>query len=456
MSGQRDRWTSDIGFLTAAVGSAVGLGTIWRFPYSIGSSGGGAYVLAYLLVVSLVVLPILMAEMVIGRRAQRSPPDAMRAAAQESGASPAWHWVATTQFLGAFIVLAFYCVVGGWTLAYVLPMASGAFDGQGPAEVQALFDALNASASRMVFWHGLFLVLTAGVSIGGISAGVERISNILMPLFFLMLLGLAIYACAVGDFAATSRFLFQPDITKLTADVWLNVLGQAFFSIGAGSTVYMAYASYAGKSLNIVRASWVIALAVVFVSILAGLAIFPIVFQYGLSPNSGPGLAFVTLPLAFAKMPGGQFFGVVFLLLLFVAAITSSVSMLEVTVSRFVDRFQMSRRAAVLSATAIAWVLGVLAALSSNVLADVHPLAMVPAFAKKTFFDLFNEFAANVLLPVGGLCLTIFAGWIMRDAATAAELGTNEASAGFRVWRFLIRYVAPVAVVVVFWMSTFG
>jgi NSS family neurotransmitter:Na+ symporter len=271
-----------------------------------------------------------------------------------------------------------------------------------------------------------------------------------------MLLGLAAYACYVGDFARAAEFLFEPDIRKLTGETWLNVLGQAFFSIGAGSMVYMAYASYAGPTLNIVRASWVIALAVVLVSIAAGLAIFPIVFAYGLDPSSGPGLAFVTLPLAFAQMPGGQFFGVVFLLLLFVAAITSSVSMLEVAVSSLADRFQLRRRSAVLFATSIAWLLGLLAALSFNVLADVHPLGFIPALASKNFFDLFNEFAANVLLPVGGLLLTIFVGYVLNSSTSAAELGLSESSFGFRVWRFLLCYVAPLAVLTVFWMSTFG
>ena len=348
MAGSRDAWSSNYGFLIAAVGSAVGLGTIWRFPYSIGSSGGGAYVLAYLLLVSLVVLPILMAEMIVGRRAQCSPPQAMESLAIESGASPRWRAVATAQFLGAFVVLAFYCVVGGWTLANLPPTAAGVFEGMTPTEVQGVFDGLNASAPRLLVWHGLFLVLTAAVSIGGISAGVERISNVLMPMFFAMLTGLAIYACIVGDFTASAKFLFVPDFGKLTGEVWLNVLGQAFFSIGAGSMVYMAYASYAGPSLNILRSSGVIVLAVTLVSIAAGLAIFPIVFAYGLSPASGPGLAFVTLPLAFAQMPGGQFFGVLFLLLLFVAAITSSVSMLEVAVSSLADRYRLGRRTAVM------------------------------------------------------------------------------------------------------------
>jgi neurotransmitter:Na+ symporter, NSS family len=252
------------------------------------------------------------------------------------------------------------------------------------------------------------------------------------------------------------EYLFEPDIRKLTGGAWLDVLGQAFFSIGAGSMVYMAYASYAGPTLNIMRASWIIALAVVLVSIAAGLAIFPIVFAYGLDPSSGPGLAFVTLPLAFAQMPGGGFFGVVFLLLLFVAAVTSSVSMLEVAVSSLADRFELGRRSAVLLGAGIAWMLGVLAALSFNVLADVHPLGFIPALAAKNFFDLFNEFAANVLLPVGGLMLTVFVGYVLDTSTSATELGLAETSFRYRLWRFLLRFVAPLAVLIVFWMSTIG
>jgi neurotransmitter:Na+ symporter, NSS family len=452
----REGWSSNFGFLMAAVGSAVGLGTIWRFPYSLGVSGGGAYIFAYLLAVSCIVLPILIAEMAIGRRAQASPPNAMALLARESQASPQWRWVAIAQFLGAFVVLAFYCVIGGWTLAYLPQTASGAFAGRSPADVQAIFDALNGNVLRLTAWHALFLGLTAAISIGGVRAGIEKVSNVLMPLFFVMLIFLAVYASKIGDFSAAANFLFRPDFGKLTPTVWLNALGQAFFSIGAGSTVYMAYASYAGKSLRITQSAWVIVLAVTLVSLVAGLAVFPIVFAYGLSPASGPGLAFVTLPLAFAQMPGGSIFGLLFFLLLFVAAVTSSISMLEVTVSWIADRYRLARARAVLVATLISWLLGLCAVFSFNIWADLHPLGFLPYFSTKTFFDLFDYFAANILLPVGGLCITLFAGWIVHAETTSGELGVARGSFGFMLWRFLIRYIAPLAVVTVFIMSISG
>jgi neurotransmitter:Na+ symporter, NSS family len=445
----RDGWSSNFGFLMAAVGSAVGLGTIWRFPYSIGVSGGGLYLLIFLVTVSLVVLPILLAEMAIGRRAALSPPNAMALLAREAGSTERWRWVAIAQFLGAFVVLAFYCVVGGWTLAYLPLSATGAFDGNGPAEVQATFDALNASAPRLAAWHGLFLLLTAAVSFGGVKAGIEKATNLVMPLFFVVLIALAAYAMAIGDAAAAVHFLFAPDMTKLTAQTWLNALGQAFFSIGAGATVYMAYASYAGPTLRIGQAGWVIIASVTLVSILAGLAIFPIVFKYGLSPASGPGLAFVTLPLAFAAMPGGAFFGTVFFVLLFIAAITSSISMLEVTVSWLTEHYAWSRHKAVSVAAAIAWLLGLCAVFSFNVWRDIHPLGWIDYFAQKTFFDLFDFFAANVLLPIGGFCITLFAGWVLSREIMAREIGGSTASSAFRLWSFLIRFVAPLAVLTV-------
>ncbi|MEZ5515209.1 MAG: sodium-dependent transporter [Steroidobacteraceae bacterium] len=456
MPASRDSWSSNVGFLLAAVGSAVGLGTIWRFPYSLGVSGGGAYIFAYLIAVALIVLPILMAEMMIGRRAQRSPPAAIEALARESGATPAWRWVAIVQFLGAFIVLAFYCVVGGWTLAYLPLISQGAFANHSASEVQAVFDELNGSAPRLLTWHAVFLALTAGISFGGVRAGIEKMTKVLMPLFFVMLTGLAVYASQVGDFSAAATFLFAADFSKLTAEGWLNALGQAFFSIGAGATVYIAYASYAGESLHITRAAWIIVAAVTVVSVVAGLAIFPLVFSYGLSPASGPGLAFVTLPLVFAQMPGGTYFGALFFVLLFVAAVTSSISMLEVTVSWLEERYSISRHAAVLWAAVVAWLLGVLAVLSFNVLSDVHPLGFIEPFATKTFFDLFNEFAANILLPVGGLCIIVFAGWIVAPAVVAEQFRLAQGSVGFRLWRLLIRYLAPLALLTVFIYSLIG
>jgi NSS family neurotransmitter:Na+ symporter len=452
----RDAWSSNFGFLMAAVGSAVGLGTIWRFPYSVGVSGGGAYLLVYLLAVSIVVLPILLAEMAIGRRGALSPPRAMARLAVEAGATARWRWVAIAQFLGAFVVLAFYCVVGGWTVAYLPLAAGGAFTGRGVAELQALFDGLNGSAGRLTLSHGVFLGLTAAVSIGGVRAGIEKVSNVLMPMFFVVLIGLAAYATTTGDGASAARFLFSPDLSKLTPEMLLNAVGQAFFSIGAGSTVYMAYASYAGPSLRIGASGWVIIASVTLVSIVAGLAVFPLVFAHGLSPASGPGLAFVTLPLAFAAMPGGAIVGTVFFALLFVAAITSSISMLEVTVSWLTERQGASRRRAVLLATAIAWLLGLCAVFSFNIWSDVHPLGFIDALAGKTFFDLFDAFAANILLPVGGLCITVFAGWVLRRELMAAEIGGSTGGGAFRTWSFLIRFVAPLAVLAVFVWSLIG
>ena len=446
----RDSWSSNLGFLLAAMGSAIGLGTIWRFPYSLGVSGGGAYILVYLLAVCLVALPILAAEMVIGRRGQRSPPESMEKLAREAGGSPAWRYAAVAQFLGAFVVLAFYCVVGGWTLAYIPKLLLGEFVSSDPVAVQAVFDGLNASPVRLAFWHAAFLGLTVVISAGGVRAGVERASSVLMPLFFLLLAGMAIYASSVGELGDAARFLFLPDFSKITPAVVLNALGQAFFSIGAGSTVYIAYASYAGPGLAIGRSAWLIVLAVAAVSVVAGMAVFPIVFQYGLDPASGPGLAFVTLPLAFVQMPGGEWFGTAFFFLLFVAALTSSISMLEVTVSWATERFGVSRTRTAAGCAFVSWLIGLPALLSFNIWSGVHPLGMLPVFASKTFFDLFDYFAANILLPAGGLCMAIFAGWVLGEKVFCDELGGAIGGVWPRVCRWLLRYLTPVALAVIF------
>jgi neurotransmitter:Na+ symporter, NSS family len=449
-------WTSRFTFLMAAIGCSVGLGNIWRFPYSAGVNGGGAFVLVYFAAVIVLALPILMAELLIGRRGANSPPLAIATVATESGRSANWRWMGILLGgIGAITVLAFYSVVGGWTLAYTFKMGAGQFQGISAASAGLVFEDLTSSPAALLAWFTLFIGLTIFISARGLHAGVERATSLMMPALFLMLLAMVIYAAVVGDFAAALRFLFRPDFEKLNATIVLGAFGQAFFSVSVGITNLMAYGAYLEQKTRLPQASAIIAGADTLVAILAGLAIFPIIFAYGLEPGAGPGLVFITLPFAFGQIPGGHFFGAVFFVLLFFAALTSSIAMMEPPVSWLTGTTSLSRRSAALLSGSISFVLGVLAALSFNVLGDVHPLGAIPIFSNRTFFDLFDYFVTNLLMPSGGILIAVFAGWIVKRHFTADELFGGQNTLAYRIWLFLVRYLAPaVLAYVLFDMAT--
>ena len=440
----------------AAIGCSVGLGNIWRFPYSAGVNGGGAFVLVYLAAVLVLALPILMAELLIGRRGASSPPAAIEAVATESGRSSNWRWMGILLGgIGAITVLAFYSVVGGWTLAYAVKMGAGQIQGISAANANIVFDDLTASPGSMLMWFTLFIGLTIYISTRGLHAGVERAVNLMMPTLFLMLVAMVIYAAIVGDFGAALQFMFKPDFEKLNAVIVLGAFGQAFFSVSVGITNLMAYGAYIERQTSLPQSATIIVGADTLVAVLAGLMIFPIIFGYGLEPGAGPGLVFITLPFAFGQISGGLIFGAVFFVLLFFAALTSSISMMEAPVSWLTDATGLSRRSAALVSGGISFVLGILAVLSFNVLSDVHPLGAIPIFSDKTFFDLFDYFVTNLLMPLGGILIAVFAGWIVKRRFTADELFGGQNILAYRVWLFLVRFLAPVVLAyVLFDMAT--
>ena len=445
------QWSSRLTFLMATIGCAVGLGNIWRFPYSAGVNGGGAFVLVYIGAVILLALPILMAELLIGRRGGASPPEALETVARESGRSGSWRWMGIILGgLGAIMALSFYGVVGGWTLAYVFKMASGQLSGVDATQAEQIFDLLNETPESLLLWFSAFMGLTVFISSRGLHAGIERAVRFMMPALFVMLLAMVVYAFVVGDVGAAMNFLFKPDFEKLDATVVLGAFGQAFFSVSVGITNIMAYGAYMQRHTNLPQSAAVIAGADTLVALLAGLAIFPIIFSFGLEPGAGPGLVFMTLPLAFGQISGGLIFGAVFFILLSFAALTSSIAMLEAPVSWLVDSIKLSRRSAALLAGGIAFVLGILATLSFNALSDVHPLGAIPIFSGKTFFDLFDYFVINIMMPLGGLMIAVFAGWLMKEQFTADELFNGETTLAYRAWRFLVRFFAPLILAYVF------
>ena len=437
-------WSSGLTFILAAVGAAVGLGNIWKFPYVAGVSGGGAFVLVYLLCVVVVAIPILIAELLIGRCGNGSPPVAMRRVAEASGRSPAWSIVGFMGMLVGYLIATYYSVIAGWTLVYIYKAASG-FGGAGAAEVAAQFDQLLADPVTMTIWHTIFMCVALLIVGRGLRRGIERVVKLLMPALFVMLVVMIGYAAVAGDFAAGLEFLFHFDFTKITGAAVLNAIGQAFFSISVAMGLMMVYGAYVPKDVSLTRSAVIIAGADTLIALLAGLMIFPIVFANGLDPAEGPGLIFKTLPTAFVNMPGGAVFGALFFLLLAFAAVTSIIAIIEPIVAYAEDRWHMSRKLGCVVFGVLGWGLGVLSVLSFNRWQDVHLLGMFDVFAGKTIFDLIDYFTANVMMPLGAILIALFVGWRMKPEMPEGDLSFYRPVL-YKVWLWTVRVIAPAAI----------
>ena len=442
-------WSSRFAFILAASGSAVGLGNIWKFPYITGENGGGAFVLVYLLCIALIGLPIMIAEVLIGRRGGRSPINSLRMLTHRDGLSSRWTWIGWMGITASFLILSFYSVIGGWALFYVGQSASGAFSGGNADTVGALFSGLLADPWTLLTWHSVFMLLVIFIVARGIRSGMEKALNILMHLLFLLLLVMVGYAMNSGEFAPGFAFLFQPDFSKLTTEGILTALGHAFFTLSLGMGVMMAYGSYLPKNVSIVKTAVAVSVVDTAVALLAGLAIFPLVFANGLAPGSGPGLIFQTLPMAFGQMTGGILFGSLFFGLLVIAAVTSAISLLEPVVEWLEEQKGISRLSGTLMGGVSIWLLGLLTILSFNEWSNVYPLAFIPAFESKTFFDLLDYVTANLMMPLGGLMIAIFVGWFMNKQAVENQLDLSNDFA-FSLFMFVLRFITPAAVLVVF------
>ena len=435
------QWSSRWAFILAATGSAVGLGNIWRFPYVTGENGGGAFVLVYLLCVVVIGLPVMMAEVLIGRRGRQSPINTMGTLAEEEGRNPNWHYLGWMGVLAGFAILSFYSVVAGWTLAYVFRLGGGVFEGINAEGVGTVFEELVADPERLLAWHTVFMVMSTVVVSRGVKSGLEKAVRVLMPSLFLLLVVMVGYAMGQGAFTEGLAYLFKADFSQLSASGVLNAMGQAFFSLSLGMGAIMIYGSYLPQNASIARTSLTIAAMDTLVAVLAGLAIFPIVFAFGLQPQEGPGLIFKILPVAFAQMPGGEFFGMLFFILLVFAAWTSAISLLEPIVAWLVENHGLNRVKAAAYAGGLAWLLGLGSLLSLNAWSDYTVLG-------KTFFGLVEFLTADVMLPLGGVLIGIFAGWQMSRQSTVEELGLGDGLL-YRGWRFLVRYVTPVGITLV-------
>jgi NSS family neurotransmitter:Na+ symporter len=438
-------WSSRFAFLMASVGFAVGLGNIWRFPYVTGENGGAAFVLVYLACAFGIGVPILMAELLIGRRGQGSPPSAMANMASQSGKSQHWKWIGGMGLLAAYTIEIVYSVVVGWVLWYLFKAITTGFVGVDAAAANAEFASVLDNNLGMLAWTLIGLAITGAIIYAGVQNGIERAVNIMMPMMFMLLLGLAIYNYFSGGFDQAVAWLFTPDFSKIDFGTVLAAISQAFFSIGVGMAGMMVYGSYLPKSISITHSVLIIVVADTGVALLAGLVIFPAVFHYGLDPAAGAGLIFQTLPVAFAQMPGGYIFSVLFFLILSVAGITSMVGLVESVNAWVEERFNMPRhKSAVLVVGSIA-VFSVLSILSYNVMGELNMGGM-------NFNDMMDYFSTKILLPLGGLLIAVFAGWIVKKEATRDELSSLNARF-YGIWHFLIRFVVPPAVLVILVMG---
>lgn len=435
-------WSNRWIFILAATGSAVGLGNIWKFPYITGENGGGAFVLVYLLCIAAIGIPIMMAEVLLGRRGRKSPINTMRDLAATEGVSKYWQYLGWSGVVAGFLILSYYSVIAGWALAYVEKAISGGFTGQTADQIGKLFEGFVENPGELLFWHSVFMLMTMFVVARGVKKGLEAAIRFLMPALFLLLIIMVGYAINTGAFTQGVAFLFEPNFSQLSWGAVLTAMGHAFFTLSLGMGAIMIYGSYMPHEASIAKTSIIVAGADTLVALLAGMAIFPIVFANGLEPGAGPGLVFVTLPIAFGQMPGGLFFGTVFFVLLTFAAWSSAISLIEPAVAWLVENRQWSRLKASILAGLITWVVGLGTVLSFNKWSELKLFG-------KTFFDLLDYLTANIMLPLGGVFIAIFAAWIMSRQSTLDELSMGD-HAGYKLWRVLVQFIAPIAVVIVF------
>ena len=437
----RDNFGSRFGALVAMAGSAVGLGNLWRFPYLVGENGGAAFIIVYVALCFLICLPIFISEFVIGRRSQKNAFAAFR---DLSGGSN-WKWLGLMTIIVPMIVLSYYSVIGGWSVDYLMKSCTLSFTGD--ADKSLMFSNLITSPWTPLVAHTIFLLLTTVVVAFGIKGGIEKFSKVMMPLLFVIVLAIAIYALTLPGAKKGVDYLFNPDFSKIDGKSIAAALGQAFFSLSLGFGTILTYASYVSKKENIMFQSAATAVSDLLFAMIAGVAIMPAVFAFGLSPESGPGLVFETLPRVFGQMPAGGLIAILFFVALLVAAITSSISMMEVAVSYLVEEKKISRKWACVIIFAICWVVGALCSLSFGPLSHIK-------IGGGNLFDFFDNLSSNILMTLGSLLTVLFVGWRLKKTDVYDEF-TNGGSLSrnvrlFGVLWFLIRYICPIAIAFIF------
>ncbi|MCF7806304.1 MAG: sodium-dependent transporter [Simkaniaceae bacterium] len=440
---QREHWGSRIGFIMAAAGSAIGLGSLWKFPYTAGENGGGAFVLCYLIFTLFIALPLFIAELIIGRKTQKGAVFAYQALTHEGSN---WKMLGWINALACFIILGFYSVVAGWTLSYILMSLTQFTQGKSPDEIRTIFTTLASSPGINIFWLFLFIAMNVGIVFSGIRKGIEKWSKILMPGLLAILIVLFIYALTMDGFPQAFRFIFYPNFTALSASGMLNALGMAFFTASVGLGIILTYGSYMKPDENIPKTSIIVSIMTILVSLIASLMIFPIVFTFGFSPQEGPGLVFQTLPILFSKLPGQVLISTIFFALLLFTAITSSISILEMLVANFIELFSLSREKATILCALISFLIGIPCALSHS---DTL-FASWKSIYSMNFFDTMNYVTSSWMMPISGLLTTIFIGWKLDKEIIESEFvaGTHWVWI-FKPWFFCVRYIAPLGVIAI-------
>jgi NSS family neurotransmitter:Na+ symporter len=449
---EHENWSSRFTFLLAAIGAAVGLGNIWKFPYITGQNGGGAFVLLYLLAVLFVATPILIAEIAMGRAGRQSPPNAMANVASSQQRSKRWSIVGWFGMLAAYLIATYYSVIAGWTVVYIFKSAGGDFEGQDAAFVSEQFNALLASPGQLALWHGVFMALSTLILVRGLQKGIEATVKVLMPALFTLLLAMVIYGIFEGDMPRALHFMFDFNLEAIEGRTVLVAVGQAFFSIGVAMGLMMGFGAYLPSNVSIARSAVIIAMSDTLVAIIAGLAIFPIVFANGLDPGEGPGLVFVSLPIAFGSVTGGLIFGTLFFILLFFAAITSVIGVVEPMIAWWEERFGLSRKLAAFYVCLSIFVLGLGTVFSFNLWSGWRPLASFERYADFGYFEILEYVTANIMMPLSGLLLALFAGWLIKPEMIRDELQMKSPTL-FRVWFWLLRWVAPISIALILYSS---
>lgn len=435
-------WSSRFAFIMATTGAAVGLGNIWKFPYMAGENGGGLFVAAYLICVACIGIPLMMAEILIGRLGRSNPVNTLENLATQSGRSSTWKFLGWWGALGLVLVLSFYSVVAGWSVGYLLECWQGAFIALTPQQIETHWQHFLADPYSLIIWHTVFMTMTLFVISQGVHNGIERFTKILMPGLFLILIILMFYCANVGDIKAAFNFLLMPDLKELSANTVIYALGHAFFTLAIGAGAMLTYGSYIKQGTRIAENVIIIAILDVIVALLSGLTIFSLVFKFNLTPEGGPGLMFKILPIAFSKMPAGSLIGGLFFLLLWFAAWASSLSMAEPLVVILIERLKMTRMKASIIIGLLCWTLGLFALFSFNIWSKWLILG------RFTIFEAMADFTTNIILPVGGALFAIFAGFVLKaeDSQQGLLIKNNTL---FKLWHFLIRYLAPVAILFV-------
>jgi len=446
---EKKQWSSNLLFLITAIGTEAGIANFWKFTYLAGQNGGATFVFVYFAALATLAVPALIAEMLIGRYCGRSVAGCMHVLVERDKISPAWKSYGVIALAGIFLVLSFYFVICGWMLRYFLLGVTGSFAKIQAPQALEMYATMLASPVQMLACSGFFILLTTIIVAHGVNQGIERVSGILTPLRFLILIGLCAYAAVVGNTSAAANFLLSFHLDRLSADVVLIAVGQAFFSLGVGAGVMMTVGAYMKREYSIVKSVFTVAFAQGLVAVLAGFSIFPLVFAYGLEATHGPGLVFVTLPVAFGQMPYGGVFGTIMFLVLSFAGLTATIVLLEAIVAFLEEYTSLSRAIATYSAGFAIWVAGFVTVLSFSTWKNVHPLQSLGFASSRTPFELIDYLASNIMLPLGGLMVALMAGWALSREVVLRELGIGSGT-WFKLWYGTIRYIVPLALGVVF------